>query len=104
MADDFVHLHVHSHYSMLDGACRIPDLVKRTKELGMSSLAISDHGVMHGAIEFYNACKAGGIKPIVGLEAYIAPKSRHDRVQIDGESQFHLLLLAMNREGYQNLL
>ena len=104
MADLFAHLHVHTHYSMLDGACRIPDLVKRTKELGMSSLAISDHGVMHGAIEFYNACRAGGIKPIIGLEAYMAPKSRHDRVQIDGESNYHLLLLAMNLEGYQNLL
>lgn len=105
MADpQFVHLHVHTHYSMLDGACRIPDLVKKTKELGMDSLAISDHGCMYGAIEFYNACRAGGIKPIIGLEAYLAPKSRHDRVQVDGESAFHLLLLAQNREGYQNLL
>ena len=104
MADQFVHLHVHTHYSMLDGACRIPDLVKRTKELGMTSLAISDHGCMYGAIEFYNACKAGGIKPIIGLEAYMAPKSRHDRVQVDGESAYHLLLLAQNLEGYQNLI
>jgi len=100
----FVHLHVHTHYSMLDGACRIPDLVKRTKQLGMNALAISDHGAMYGAVEFYNECKKEGIKPIVGLEAYVAPKSRHDRVQIEGESAFHLLLLAMNREGYQNLL
>ena len=104
MADQFVHLHVHTHYSMLDGACRIPDLVKRTKELGMTSLAISDHGCMYGAIEFYNACRAGGIKPIIGLEAYMAPKSRHDRVQVDGESAYHLLLLAQNLEGYQNLI
>ncbi|HEX8325866.1 MAG TPA: DNA polymerase III subunit alpha [Tepidisphaeraceae bacterium] len=104
MADSFVHLHVHTHYSMLDGACRIPDLVAQTKKLGMNALAISDHGCMYGAIEFYNACRAGGIKPIIGLEAYIAPKSRLDRVQIDGESAYHLLLLATNREGYQNLL
>ena len=100
----FTHLHVHTHYSMLDGACRIPDLVKKTKELGMNALAISDHGCMYGAVEFYNACRAGGIKPIIGLEAYMAPKSRHDRVQIDGESAYHLLLLAQNLEGYQNLL
>ena len=89
---------------MLDGACRIPDLVKRTKQLGMTSLAISDHGVMHGAIEFYNECRKEGIKPIIGLEAYIAPKSRHDRVAVDGEHAYHLLLLAQNLEGYQNLL
>jgi DNA polymerase III subunit alpha len=100
----FVHLHVHTHYSMLDGACRIPDLVRRTKELGMNALAISDHGCMYGAIEFYNTCRAAGIKPIVGIEAYIAPRSRHDREQIDGESAYHLLLLAMNLQGYQNLI
>ncbi|MGN6504131.1 MAG: DNA polymerase III subunit alpha, partial [Tepidisphaeraceae bacterium] len=100
----FTHLHVHTHYSMLDGACRIPDLVKRTKALGMNALAISDHGCMYGAIEFYNTCRANDVKPIIGLEAYLAPQSRHDRVQIDGESAYHLLLLAMNREGYQNLL
>ncbi len=103
-AGQFVHLHVHTHYSMLDGACRIPDLVKRTKALGMNALAISDHGCMYGAIEFYNTCKANDIKPIIGLEAYMAPKSRKDREQIDGESAYHLLLLAMNREGYQNLI
>jgi DNA polymerase III subunit alpha len=103
-SNSFVHLHVHTHYSMLDGACRIPDLVKRTKALGMNALAISDHGCMYGAIEFYNTCKANDIKPIIGLEAYMAPKSRKDREQIDGESAYHLLLLAMNREGYQNLI
>ncbi len=89
---------------MLDGACRIPDLVKRTKALGMNTLAISDHGCMYGAIEFYNTCRAEGIKPIIGLEAYMAPRSRKDRELIDGESSYHLLLLAMNREGYQNLI
>ena len=100
----FAHLHLHTEYSMLDGACRIPDLVKRTKALGMNALAISDHGCMYGAIEFYNTCKANDIKPIIGLEAYMAPKSRKDREQIDGESAYHLLLLAQNREGYQNLI
>ncbi|HEY0008327.1 MAG TPA: DNA polymerase III subunit alpha, partial [Tepidisphaeraceae bacterium] len=105
MADpQFVHLHVHTHYSMLDGACRIPDLVKRTKQLGMKSLAISDHGCMYGAIEFYNTCKANDIKPIIGLEAYMAPGDRRERAQVDGESAYHLLLLAKNLEGYQNLI
>lgn len=103
----FVHLHVHTHYSMLDGACRIPDLVKRTKALGMSSLAISDHGCMYGAIEFYNTCKANDIKPIIGIEAYMAPGDRRERSSPTGnpgDASFHLLLLAMNREGYHNLL
>ncbi len=104
---DFVHLHVHTHYSMLDGACRIPDLVKRTKELGMSALAISDHGVMHGAIEFYNECKKAGIKPIIGVEAYMAPGDRRERTTHGGgagDAAFHLLLLAQNIEGYRNLM
>lgn len=103
----FVHLHVHTHYSMLDGACRIPDLVQRTKSLGMDALAISDHGVMHGAIEFYNTCKAHGIKPLIGIEAYMAPGDRRERSSPTGnpgDAAFHLLLLAQNREGYHNLL
>ncbi|MBC7783260.1 MAG: DNA polymerase III subunit alpha [Burkholderiales bacterium] len=105
--DQFVHLHVHTHYSMLDGACRIPDLVKKTKALGMNSLAISDHGCMYGAIEFYNTCRANDIKPIIGIEAYMAPGDRRDKSSPTGgqsDTAFHLLLLAMNREGYQNLL
>lgn len=104
---DFVHLHVHTHYSMLDGACRISDLVKRTKELGMNALAISDHGVMHGAIEFYNECKKAGIKPIIGVEAYMAPGDRRERTTHGGgagDAAFHLLLLAQNIEGYRNLM
>ena len=108
MADQqFVHLHVHTHYSMLDGACRIPDLVKRTKQLGMNSLAISDHGCMYGAVEFYNTCRANDIKPIIGLEAYMAPGDRRDKNLNGGnagDAAFHLLLLAQNREGYQNLI
>src|SRR5687768_10953265 len=78
-APSFVHLHVHTLYSLLDGACRIPDLVKRAKALGMDSLAISDHGCMFGVIEFYNECKKEGIRPIIGMEAYMAPGDRRDR-------------------------
>ena len=105
--DKFVHLHVHSHYSLLDGACRIPDLVRRTKEMGMSSIAITDHGCMFGVIEFYNECKKQGIKPIIGMEAYMAPGDRRERSVPggnSGEAAYHLLLLAENLEGYQNLL
>src|SRR3984957_12394748 len=97
----FTHLHVHTHYSLLDGACRISDLVKRTKALGMDSLAITDHGCMFGVIEFFNECKKEGIKPILGMEAYMAPGDRRDK---SAESAYHLLLLAENIEGYKNLL
>jgi DNA polymerase III subunit alpha len=103
----FAHLHVHTHYSMLDGACKIKDLVARTKELGMDSIAISDHGCMFGAIEFYNECKAGGIKPILGMEAYIAPGDRRERSSPTGnpgDAAYHLLLLAENLDGYKNLM
>src|SRR5690606_18659565 len=96
--------HVHTHYSMLDGACRPKDLVKRAKELNMDSLAITDHGVMHGAIEFYDAAVSAGIKPIIGIEAYMAPSDRRLREQVDGESAYHLVLLAQNEVGYRNLL
>ena len=107
MASPFVHLHVHSHYSLLDGACKIPDLVRRTKEMGMDSIAITDHGCMFGVIEFYNECKKQGIKPIVGMEAYMAPGARQERGVPSGHAghgAYHLLLLAQNLEGYQNLL
>src|SRR3954466_14021123 len=103
----FVHLHVHTHYSLLDGACRITDLVSRTKQLGMDSVAITDHGCMYGVVEFYNECKKGGVKPIVGMEAYMAPGDRRERSTPGGnagEAAFHLILLAQNREGYQNLI
>ena len=105
--DSFVHLHVHTTYSMLDGACRIDDLIKRTKELGMGAIALTDHGAMFGAIEFYSACKAAGVKPIIGMEAYIAPGDRRDRSTPSGhagEAASHLLLLAQNLDGYHNLL
>ncbi len=103
---EFTHLHVHSHYSTLDGANRIPELVQRAKALGMSALALSDHGNLFGAMEFYRTACAAGIKPILGMEAYIAPGRREDRTAGgSGESaQNHLLLLAMNAEGWRNLM
>src|SRR4051794_7447098 len=107
MANPFVHLHVHTHYSMLDGACRIPDLVKRAKALNMPAVGITDHGCMHGVIEFYNECKKEGIKPLVGMEAYMAPGDRRERSTPSGsagDAAFHLLLLAQDLEGYKNLI
>src|SRR5579862_2896018 len=104
MSNTFVHLHVHTHYSLLDGACRISDLVKRCKALGMDSIAITDHGCMFGVVEFFNECKKEGIKPILGMEAYMAPGDRRDRSGTIGETAYHLLLLAENLEGYRNLV
>ncbi|HUG89644.1 MAG TPA: DNA polymerase III subunit alpha [Planctomycetaceae bacterium] len=101
----FAHLHCHTHYSLLDGANRIPDLVARTKELGMNAVAITDHGNLFGALEFYNKCREQGVKPILGYEAYVAPGRRQDRSRTPTrEASFHLTLLAMNREGFQNLI
>ena len=99
----FTHLHNHTEYSLLDGLSRIEPMVQRAQELGMESLAITDHGGLYGAIEFYTACKEAGIKPIIGLETYLAPESRHSRVAAD-KSPYHLLLLARNMEGYHNLI
>ncbi len=107
MPSPFVHLHVHTHYSLLDGACRVDKLVKRVKELGMDSIAITDHGCMFGVIEFFNECKKEGIKPILGMEAYMAPGDRRERSTPGGnagEAAYHLLLLAENIEGYRNLI
>jgi DNA polymerase-3 subunit alpha len=103
-AEPFVHLHVHTHYSMLDGACRVKDLVKRTREHGMDAVAITDHGALFGLIEHYQTCVDAGIKPILGMEAYVSPTRRDDRTTKPGESAYHLLLLAENLEGYHNLL
>ncbi|MEO7411774.1 MAG: PHP domain-containing protein, partial [Opitutaceae bacterium] len=103
---NFVHLHVHSDYSLLDGACRIDRLMDRASELGMGALALTDHGNLFGAIEFYNQAKAKGIKPLVGCELYLVETSRlekHGRTD-EGKSIFHLGLLAKNLTGYQNLL
>jgi DNA polymerase-3 subunit alpha len=99
----FTHLHVHTEYSLLDGMCRIPRLIDRAKELGMDALAITDHGVMYGAIQFYLAARAAGIKPIIGCEFYVAPDSRFSRSAADKNS-YHLILLAKDRSGYQNLI
>lgn len=103
MGEKFVHLHVHSEFSLLDGANRIKDLPVRAKELGMNSIAITDHGVMFGVIDFYKACKANGVKPIIGCEVYVAPRSRFDKdPALDGKYN-HLILLAKNNQGYRNL-
>lgn len=100
---DFVHLHMHTEYSLLDGANRINDLVLKIKELDMKSVAITDHGNMFGAIEFYKKCIANDIKPIIGCEMYVAPRSRLEKEgKVDSEP-YHLILLAMNNEGYKNL-
>lgn len=101
---EFVHLHVHTEFSLLDGASRIGELVKRTKELGMPAIAITDHGSMYGVIDFYKAAQKEGIKPIIGCEVYLAPASRFDAFEVDGTRYFHLILLAENNEGYRNLI
>lgn len=100
----FVHLHVHSEYSLLDGAARITDLVRRAGEYGMKSLALTDHGVMYGAIPFYKACKANGIKPIIGCEAYLTAGSRRERGSRKDQPIYHLILLVKNETGYKNLM
>ena len=102
---NFVHLHIHSEFSLLDGANRIKDIPKRAKELGMDSIAITDHGVMYGVIDFYKACKNEGIKPIIGCEVYVAPRgrTRHDKEPGIDNRYNHLILLAKNMKGYRNL-
>ena len=101
----FTHLHVHTEYSLLDGSCKIRELVARAKELGMDSLAVTDHGVMYGVIDFYKAAREVGLKPILGCEVYVAPGSRFDRENVNGEDRYyHLVLLAENDQGYQNLM
>ena len=99
----FVHLHVHTEYSLLDGDCRIEPLVARAKELGQTALAITDHGVMYGAVAFYKACCAAGIKPIIGCEVYVAPRSRFDKEHGVDSEYTHLILLCKNETGYKNL-
>ncbi len=101
----FTHLHVHTEYSLLDGSNKIKEYVKRVKELGMDSAAITDHGVMYGVIDFYKACKEEGIRPILGCEIYVAPNSRFDKELTGGEDRYyHLVLLAENNTGYDNLM
>lgn len=100
----FVHLHVHSHFSMLDGMGKIPDLVKKAKEDGQPALALTDHGVMHGAIEFYEECTKQGIKPLIGIEIYVAQRTMKDKQPRVDSSSYHLILLAKNEAGYKNLM
>jgi len=100
----FVHLHTHSHYSLLDGLSKVPELVARAKELGMPALALTDHGAMYGAIEFYQECKKAGIKPIIGVEAYMAERTRFDKESGLDTKRYHLTLLAKNNAGYKNLM
>ena len=99
----FVHLHVHTEYSLLDGACRIDQIMERVKELGQSAIAITDHGVMYGCIDFYKAAKAAGIKPIIGCEVYVARRGMDDRIHGIDNDPYHLVLLCENRKGYENL-
>ena len=99
----FTHLHVHTEYSLLDGACRIEQLAARAKALGMTSLAVTDHGVMYGAVNFYRACRAEGIKPVIGCEVYVAPRGRTDKEFGIDNDYTHLILLCRNETGYRNL-
>jgi len=100
----FVHLHVHSEYSLLDGLSRLPQLVKRAKELGQPAIALTDHGTMFGAVNFYRAAKRAGVKPLIGMEAYLAPRRMQDKEHQHDQRAFHQLLLAENQTGYRNLL
>ncbi len=101
---DFVHLHLHSEYSLLDGACRISEIPKRAKECGHSAVALTDHGVMFGAVAFYNACKKEGVKPIIGCEVYLSKRTRFDRDYSEDSGSNHLVLLCKNEIGYKNLI
>ena len=103
-SDEFVNLHVHTEYSLLDGACRIKELISRVKELGQTAVAITDHGNMYGAVEFWNTARAEGIKPVIGCEVYVARRTRHDREPKLDSSPYHLILLCENNEGYRNLV
>ena len=100
---NFTHLHVHTEYSLLDGSSKIKEIVARAKELGMDSLAITDHGVMYGVIDFYRACIKENIKPVIGCEVYVAPHSRFDKTS-SYEKYYHMVLLCENNTGYHNLI
>ncbi|OQW99182.1 MAG: DNA polymerase III subunit alpha, partial [Desulfobacteraceae bacterium IS3] len=100
---NFVHLHVHTQYSLLDGAIRIDPLMKRAKSFNMNAVAITDHGTMFGTLEFYESALKAGIKPVIGCECYLAPRRLTDKTSSDSKSLYHLVLLAENQEGYRNL-
>ena len=99
----FVHLHVHTEYSLLDGACRIDSMMERVRELGQTAIAITDHGVMYGCIDFYKAAKAAGVKPIIGCEVYVARRRMEDKIHGIDRDPYHLVLLCKDRTGYENL-
>ena len=99
----FVHLHVHTEYSLLDGFCRIDKIAKKAKSLGQSVIAVTDHGVMYGAVAFYRACLKEGVRPIIGCEVYVAPRSRFDKEHGTDNNYSHLILLCKNEVGYRNL-
>jgi len=101
---EFVHLHTHTEYSLLDGASRVSELVNAAKEAGQEALAITDHGSLYGVVPFYKACLAAGVKPIIGCETYVAQRSLHDKESRVDRDPHHLVLLAQNKTGYQNLL
>ena len=100
----FCHLHLHSGYSLLDGSGKIKPLIKRAKELGMESIALTDHGVMYGCVDLYKEAKAEGIKPILGCEVYVVPKSRKIKSNDEDNKTYHLVLLVKNEKGYENLM
>src|SRR3989338_1411809 len=104
MASRFIHLHTHSHYSFLQALPKVDELVEKARKEGMDALALTDAGNMHGAIEFYKAAVNAGIKPILGVDAYLAPRSRHDREPNGSARRSRIVLLAENNEGYKNLL
>ena len=99
----FVHLHVHTEYSLLDGFCRIDQIAKKAKSMGQNAIAVTDHGVMYGAVAFYRACIKEGIKPIIGCEVYVAPRSRFDKEHGVDNNYSHLILLCKDETGYRNL-
>ncbi|MCA9319532.1 MAG: PHP domain-containing protein, partial [Planctomycetes bacterium] len=104
-ANDFVHLHVHSDYSLLDGNCQLGDMMSRCAELGMDSIALTDHGNIFGAVNFYKMARKHDIKPIIGMEGYLAPGSRLDRQRVSkGKNTYHITLLAESQKGFQNLI
>src|SRR5579872_778854 len=102
--ESFVHLHVHSHYSLLDGLGKVDQIVSKAVSLGAPAVALTDHGVMYGSIEFYNECKKAGIKPIIGVEAYVAPRTLSDKSSGIDTKPYHMVLLAKDFTGYKNLM
>ena len=100
----FAHLHVHTEYSLLDGACRIEPMLDKIKAMGQTSVAVTDHGVMYGVLKFYKEAKSRGINPVIGCEVYVAPRTRHDKVHGIDSERYHLILLCENNTGYRNLI